>query len=141
GGGRSTTGTQSRAAQLTSKDMKALQNKTNNPDLKSVNPVVNSQVTMTYQGATYQPSQFIGTSAGYFEAENWQLASGRLFTNDDVQSHTPGVVLGQTVVQNLFGTANPVGQTIAINGVQFHVLGVLVSKGHSGLQNRGDTAF
>ena len=70
GGGRATLGTQSSSSGLTMKDVTALRKKQNAPDLKSVNPVVNTQVTATYQGATYQPSQFVGTSAGYFEAEN-----------------------------------------------------------------------
>ena len=130
GGGRATTGTQSRAAELTMKDVAALQKKQNAPSLKSVNPVVSTQVTATYQGATYQPGQFTGTTAGYFEAENFHITAGRLFTAADVNNHAPVVVLGQTVVQNLFGATNPIGQTIAINGVQFQVIGVLESKGN-----------
>jgi putative ABC transport system permease protein len=141
GGGRATTGTQSQNSGLTQKDVKALRNPANAPDLKSVNPVVNAQVTATYQGATYQPSQFVGTSSGYFEAENWELGAGRFFTEDDERSHSPVVVLGTTVVQNLFGATNPVGQTIALNGVQYQVIGVLESKGNQGLQNQDDTAI
>ncbi len=141
GGGRSTTGTQSRTSGLTMKDVKALQKPQNGPDLKSVNPVVNTQATATYQGATYEPGQFVGTSAGYFEAENFKVAAGRLFTAADVANRSPVVVLGQTVVQNLFGTANPIGATIAVNGVQFQVIGVLQSKGNQGLQNQDDVAI
>jgi len=141
GGGRSTPGTQSRASQLTSKDVNALRNHANAPDLQSVNPVVNAQVTATYQGATYQPGQFVGTSPGYFEAENWQIASGRLLTNSDVSNRAPVVDIGLTVVQNLFGSTNPVGQAITINGVQFQVVGVLKSKGNQGLTNQDDVAI
>jgi len=140
GGGRSTVGTQSRSSGLTMKDVTALQKRQNGPDLKSVNPVVNAQPTVTYQGATYQPGQFVGTTAGYFEAENFHVASGRLFTQADVANHSPVVVLGQTVVQNLFGTADPLGETIAVNGVQFQVIGVLATKGNQGLQNQDDVA-
>ena len=141
GGGRSTIGTQSRAGGLTAKDVDALRKAQNAPDLKSVNPVVNAQVTATYQGATYQPGQFVGTTPGYFEAENWHVAAGRLLTQADVQNHAPVVDLGLTVVQNLFGTSNPVGETIAINGVQFQVVGVLRSKGNQGLQNQDDVGI
>jgi putative ABC transport system permease protein len=142
GGGRSTTGTQSRTSQLTMKDVQALRKPENAPDLKSINPVVNAQVTATFEGATYQPSQFIGTSPGYFEAENWQLASGRLLTDADVNNRSPVVVVGATVVENLFGAgANPVGRTIAINGVQFQIVGVLASKGNQGLQNQDDVGI
>ena len=98
-------------------------------------------MTATYQGATYQPSQFVGTSEGYFEAENLQLAAGRLFTEADVSNRSPVVVLGTTVVQNLFGTTNPIGETITANGVQFQVIGVLKSKGNQGLTNQDDVAI
>ena len=141
GGGRATLGTQSSSSGLTMKDVTALRKKQNAPDLKSVNPVVNTQVTATYQGATYQPSQFVGTSAGYFEAENLELAAGRLFTEADVSNRSPVVVLGTTVVQNLFGTTNPIGETITANGVQFQVIGVLESKGNQGLTNQDDVAI
>ncbi len=141
GGGRSTVGTQSRTGGLTMKDVTALQKRVNAPDLKSVNPVVNAQVTATYQGATYQPGQFVGTTPGYFEAENYKIAAGRAITQADVQNHTPAVDLGVTVVQNLFGSSNPLGETIALNGVQFLVVGVLESKGNQGLQDQDDVAI
>jgi putative ABC transport system permease protein len=140
-GGRSTIGTQSRAGGLTLKDVAALQKAENAPDLKSVNPVVNAQVTATYQDATYQPGQFVGTTPGYFEAENYKVAAGRALTDADVQNHAPVVELGTTVVQNLFGSANPIGETIAVNGVQFQVIGVLASKGNQGLLDQDDVAI
>jgi putative ABC transport system permease protein len=141
GGGRATLGTQSTTSGLTMKDVTALRKQQNAPDLKSVNPVVNAQVTGTYLGATYQPSQFLGTTPGYFEASNLKIAAGRLFTDADVNNRSPVVVLGMTVVQNLFGSTNPIGQTIAVNGVQFQVVGVLQSKGNQGLQNQDDVAI
>ncbi len=141
GGGRSTIGTQSRTGGLTTKDVTALQKTENAPDLKSVNPVVNAQVTATYQGATYQPGQFVGTTPGYLEAEDYKVAAGRTLTEADVQNHSPVVDVGVTVVQNLFGTSNPLGATIAINGVQFQVVGVLQSKGNQGLLNQDDVAI
>jgi putative ABC transport system permease protein len=141
GAGRSTIGTQSRAGGLTMKDVAALRKPENAPDLKSVNPVVNAQVTATYEGATYQPGQFVGTTPGYFEAENYTVAAGRALTEADVENHAPVVDVGVTVVQNLFGSANPIGETIAANGVQFQVVGVLASKGNQGLSNQDDVAI
>jgi putative ABC transport system permease protein len=141
-GGRSTPGNQSRAAQLTMKDVQALEQRANAPDLKSVNPVVGvPSVTATYQGATYQPGQFLGTTPGYFGAANWHVAAGRLLTDADRANHAHVVVLGATVAQNLFGAANPLGQTIAVNGIQFQVVGVLQSKGNQGLTNQDDIAI
>jgi putative ABC transport system permease protein len=62
---------------------------------------------------------------------DWPLASGRPFTQQDVKSATKVCLLGQTVVENLFGDQNPVGQTIRIKNVPFTVIGVLAPKGQS----------
>ena len=50
-------------------------------------------------------------------------------------------VLGKTVVDNLFGNRDPVGKTIKIKNVSFHVLGVMKEKGASGWRNPDDQVF
>ncbi len=141
-GGRAFTGTQPRANQLTLKDVKALQSKQNTPDVKSVAPVVNAQVTATYQGATYQPGQFVGTTPVYESIRNYKIQAGRFFDNADVTQHARVVVLGQTVVTNLFGQgADPVGLNAQFGGTTFQVIGVLQSKGTNGLQDEDDVAM
>jgi putative ABC transport system permease protein len=62
---------------------------------------------------------------------NWQIASGSAFTDSDVRSATRVALLGQTVVQNLFGSEDPVGKTIRIKNSPYVVLGVLSAKGQS----------
>ena len=72
-----------------------------------------------------------GTTPGMLEVRDWRLSSGRPFTEQDVKSATKVALLGQTVVDNLFGDQNPVGQTIRIKNVPFTVIGVLAPKGQS----------
>src|SRR5260370_6561295 len=60
------------------------------------------------------------------------MAEGSFFTQDDVTAQHRVVVLGQTVVQNLFGANDPIGQTIKINRQSFRVIGVFATKGGSG---------
>jgi putative ABC transport system permease protein len=76
-----------------------------------------------------------GTTPGFFTVRDWNVAAGRFFTQQDVKSATKVALLGQTVVDNLFGDQNPVGQTIRIKNVPFAVIGVLETKGQS---PRGD---
>jgi putative ABC transport system permease protein len=133
-------GTSSRFGSLTTKDVKALQDKVIAPDLASVSPVVNASVTATFDGATYEPASFFGSTPSIFEARGYTVAAGALFTDADEKAHTRVVVLGQTVVANLFGVADPVGQTIKLNGVNFRVVGVLASKGSDGVQDSDDVA-
>ena len=142
-GGRSQNGTQSRQAQLTLADVAALRKVENAPDAKSINPVVQAQsVTATYQTATYSPSQVLGSSPTYFDAANWKIQAGRAFTADDAKYRSRVVVLGTTVVTNLFGEgADPVGQTIQLGGHSFQVIGVLTSKGSNGFLDSDDVAI
>ena len=141
GGGRSRTGTRSSSEALTLKDVKALQDKQVAPDILSASPVVNASVTATFNGATYQPSSFFGSTPSIFAARDYSIASGVLFTNADEQARNHLVVLGQTVVANLFGSESPLGQTILLNGSSFRVIGVLAAKGSNGIQDQDDVAI
>jgi putative ABC transport system permease protein len=142
-GGRTRTGTISRGTDLTVRDVSALRDRTANPDIKAVAPALNAQsVTAAYQGATYSPAQFIGTSAEYAEIRNYKVASGTFFTNDDVAAHAKVVVLGQTVVTNLFGTgADPIGANVKFGNVSLQVIGMLAPKGTNGAQDQDDVAM
>jgi putative ABC transport system permease protein len=82
----------------------------------------------------------VGTTPGMLAVRDWELSSGRPFTQQDVKSATKVCLLGQTVVDNLFGDQNPVGQTIRIKNVPFTVVGVLAPKGQSAQgQDQDDT--
>jgi putative ABC transport system permease protein len=140
-GARASLGTLSRASQLSLADVAALSDKNNAPDILSASPVVNASVTATYQGASYSPSTFIGTSSAYFPARAYTVAEGRLFDQSDYDSHARVVVLGQTVVSQLFGTADPIGATIQANGTNMTVIGVTNKKGSNGAQDQDDVAL
>jgi putative ABC transport system permease protein len=81
-----------------------------------------------------------GTTEEMLIVRDWELSSGKPFTEQDVKSATKVALLGQTVVDNLFGDQNPVGQTIRIKNIPFTVYGVLAPKGQSALgQDQDDT--
>ena len=64
-----------------------------------------------------------------------------MFTDADVKAHKRVVVLGPTVVSNLFGGADPVGQTVRVNGTGFQVVGVTAAKGSNGTQDQDDVVL
>jgi putative ABC transport system permease protein len=133
------TGTQSQQVTLSAADVKALEDPVNAPDVGQVAPTVNASPTGTYQGSTYSPSRFIGTSANYASISNYQVAQGRFFTANDVSQHRKVVVLGPTVVTNLFGSGvNPVGNSVHFGSSSWQVIGVLKSKGTNGIQDQDD---
>ncbi len=76
-------------------------------------------------------TQITGTTPEFFEIRNWTIAQGTAFTQQDVDMASNVAVLGETVRKNLFGAANPVGQTIRIKDLPFKVVGLLEPKGIS----------
>ncbi len=122
---------------LTVADATALVDDALAPDVLSASPVVSAQATCTYEGTSYDTS-VTGTWPSYFEASNSAIASGTYFVNDDVVNSRRTVVLGQTVVDELFGTVDPLGAEIVCGGTPFTVTGVLESKGSSGFSDSDD---
>jgi putative ABC transport system permease protein len=134
-------GTSSSTA-LTLADATALQNTFQAPDVASVSPVVTANgVTLTYNGATYTPSTFIGTTPSYKAARSYTTAGGSWFTNSQENNHSRVLVVGPTVVSQLFGDQNPVGATVQVNGTSYQIVGVTASKGSNGTANQDDVAF
>jgi putative ABC transport system permease protein len=141
GFGRGSGGFQSSFTQLTMKDVKSLQDATAAPDVKSVTPVASGSVTATFGAASYSPSQFVGTTPSYEEARKSPVEAGTFITAQEESQRARVVVLGQTVVLNLFGATDPLGQTIKLNGIGFTVVGVLTPKGTNGIQDQDDIAI
>jgi putative ABC transport system permease protein len=105
------------------------------PSLRSSMAVVSDELNWT-TGVT-------GTSPEYFDIRNWPIALGAPFTQADVDSGTKVIVLGQTVVDKLYGpNADPVGQTVRVGSTPFQVVGVAAKKGQSATgQDYDDAAF
>ena len=126
---------------LTVADADALQNRFTAPDVASASPVVNAEdVTLTYNGTTYSPSSFVGTTPSYQTARDYTMAAGSWFTNSEESQHARVLVVGPTVVQELFSGADPIGDTVLVNGTGFEVIGVTNSKGSNGSTNEDDVA-
>jgi putative ABC transport system permease protein len=101
-----------------------------------------NNATVSYAGQTASPS-ITGVTADYAPVRNWTVARGRFITPEDNDNLAMVVVLGEQVVEDLFGSTsvNPVGETIRINRQNYDVIGVLKSKGTSGPQNQDDVIF
>lgn len=141
GGGQESstnTGTETQFSDLTVEDARALNDSAAAPDVKSASPVVTAESTCTYKGVSHDVS-VTGTWPSYFEASNSPVAKGTYFTNADVTSADKVVVVGTTVVNELFGDVRAIGKTINCDGTQFTIVGVLAEKGSSGFQDADDT--
>ncbi|MEW6117697.1 MAG: ABC transporter permease [Nitrospirota bacterium] len=125
GGVRMGAGTQ---ATLSMSDAEAIQREC--PAVQHVAPVL-SGVAQVVSGSQNWSTGITGTTPDMLQVKDWPLIAGRIFTSDDVRSAAKVCLLGQTVVDNLFGDSDPIGQIIRIKNVPFTVIGVLDRKGQS----------
>jgi putative ABC transport system permease protein len=98
-------------------------------DVTAVSPVVggNAQIIA---GSQNWSTRIQAVSPAYQQLQDWKIADGAFFTDQDDITASNVAVLGQTVVTNLFPNGqSPVGQLIRVRNVPFTVIGVLASKG------------
>jgi putative ABC transport system permease protein len=126
---------------LTTLDAHALVDPVGAPDVMAASPVVSTTATATYGQTSYDISAVAGTEPAYFTTTNRAIADGSLFTAEDVTTARKVVVLGSTAAQSIFGADEPVGKNVLLNSIQFTVVGVLQTKGTTGLQNADDVAI
>jgi putative ABC transport system permease protein len=82
-------------------------------------------------GNQNHPTQITGTDNSYFDARDWPLAQGRIFTDAEIRSGRPACVIGQTIRATLFGSQNPLGANVRVRDVPCDIVGVLTAKGQS----------
>ncbi len=85
-----------------------------------------AQVSSPY--GNYRTS-VMGVYPNFFDIRRWNAQVGRLFTAEEMATQAKVACIGTTAARELFGSVNPVGQTIRVNRVAFEVIGLLDSKG------------
>jgi len=100
------------------------------PGVIAVAPSVRTSVQVRYRGTNWGTA-IEGVTPDYVNVTNWPVAEGEFFSEQHVISADHVCVLGQTVARELFGLANPVGETVVMAGLACKVLGVLSEKGAS----------
>lgn len=98
--------------------------------VKAVSPVVSGRVNVKKDRTTSQVS-ITGTNAAYSSVRDTKVSSGRFITDLDIEYRQKVAVIGSSTATTFFGTENPVGQYLQIEGTSYKVVGVLVSKGSS----------
>ena len=83
-----------------------------------------------------------GVTLEFFTAREWDVADGRLFSQEEVEGAGKVALVGLTVAGNLFGDSDPLGQVIRIKNVPFTVIGTLERKGQTTFgQDQDDTVL
>jgi putative ABC transport system permease protein len=109
--------------------------------VEDVAPSLNGVAQVVYGNQNWS-TNVVGTTSNILNVRDWSLESGRAFLDSDIKTSAKSAILGQTIVDNLFGDIDPVGNIIRIKNVPFTVIGVLGRKGQSANgQDQDDTIF
>lgn len=101
--------------------------------VKAVSPMVQSAGQFIY-GNNNTPSSVYGVNQDYLEIRQLTVSDGEMFTDADIKTSAKVCVLGQTVVDNLFGEGvDPIGKVIRFKSIPFRVVGVLKKKGYNSM--------
>lgn len=113
---------------LTLDDIKAIQKQATY--ITAVSPAVQAK-GQAINGALNWPTTIQGVSPEYLSIRDWPLKDGITFTQAHVNSADKVCLIGQTVVENIFGSEDPVGKLIRFNKIPFKIIGVLGEKGEN----------
>ena len=100
--------------------------------IASVAPFVSNNAQVVYQdeSRTYDVQ---GTTPNYFAIGNWNIGSGRFFTDAEVVESAPVCVIGETIRKELFGEGvDPIGSKVRVKNMTLEVIGVTAVKGQGG---------
>jgi putative ABC transport system permease protein len=124
---------------LTLGDMQAIQDQI--PLIAHASPMVDTRVQLVYGNQNWN-STVRGVSPAYLEVKAWPMIKGGMFDEADVERAAAVCVLGQTIVDQLFGEREPIGETVRVKGEPCKIVGVLSVKGQSATgQDQDDTFF
>ena len=105
----------------------------NAKNITMVSPVVNSGGQVV-NGSKNWSGTVYGGSTDYLQIRKYEIATGVNFTEEDVKKYAKVGLIGQTIVENLFGeNEDPIGKTIRVGNMPFKVIGTLKEKGENAM--------
>ena len=110
--------------------------------LGAISPQVGASGQVIYGNKNTQTSVY-GVTEEYLSIRKLTVEKGRVFTSTEVRSMAEVCILGQTVIDNLFGTGvDPIGLSIRIKNIPFLIIGTIKDKGESGMgQDQDDMIY
>jgi len=125
---------------LTVQDAEALGSTVNAPDIAAVAPASQRSESLTAGSANWTTA-VVGTTSSWLSVRARTVSQGRFLTDADNAGSAAVTVLGPTTASELFGFADPIGQTATIGSTPFTVIGVLAPAGSSSTSNLDDQAI
>ncbi len=123
---------------LTLADANALLDPVAAPDVQAVAPIVQTNLEVSASGQSERVTIY-GVTPSYASVSNDTVAEGDFISDSNINARSAVALIGPDTATNLFGRTNDlVGQTIRIGTTPFRIIGVLASKGGSGLGSQDD---
>jgi putative ABC transport system permease protein len=117
------------ARPLTEADVAAIRREATTIDFAS--GVIERTADATY-GGNHHRTKIYGTMPRFTHLHDWQFSLGGMYQDDDFERRARVCVVGDTIVQELFGGGDPLGAAVTVlGGLSCHIVGVLATKGHS----------
>jgi putative ABC transport system permease protein len=88
--------------------------------------------TVKYGSVSLDSITVEGTTVDFPSVRDMKVASGRYFTEEELNSKEKVAILGYSLATELFGDADPVGQTVMVGTTRLSVIGVMAKKGTVG---------
>ncbi len=123
---------------LTERDAAAIQRLV--PGVSGMAPQLRSTVQLVIQGRNTTTTA-VGVTPDYPRVANVEIDTGRMIGEADVRTASRSIVLGTSVATKLFGSFDPLGQSVRVNRVPFTIVGILASKGNSLGNDNDDIAL
>ena len=95
-----------------------------------VSPEVTASGQAIY-GNNNTTTSLYGESTDYLDIKQWNVEEGECFTDEEIKKAAKVVVVGTTIVKELFGNVDPIGKTIRFKSIPMRIVGVLKSKGYN----------
>ena len=111
---------------LTREDEQAL--KRRGYSLDGVTGIVNGGGTIRFHSRR-RDTFVLGVGARFDEIRQMRVDQGRFFAEEDIEAHRRFAIVGRTVLGELFGDENPLGQVIKVADGEFRVVGIMEHKG------------
>jgi putative ABC transport system permease protein len=113
---------------LTGSDAEAIEQQI--PAVLYAAPSVRGNAQIVYGGSNWY-SRVEGVTPEYLKVRNFEIESGSPFTLADDQAAAKVAIVGRTVIEEVFGGFNPVGERMRLNNTLFTVVATLKPKGQS----------
>jgi putative ABC transport system permease protein len=126
------------APPLSEKDLRAVREGI--PGIAAISGSLEGSVSVVFGAANWSTTGN-GVHAEYQDVRPWPLAAGRFFNAEEVKSGAKVVVLGASVVREIFDSSDPIGEIVRVNNIPFEVIGVLTTRGFTGGRDADDVVM